>query len=108
MFKWFFGENQTEKIPKKNEDTSKNPQKKFLDISSIRHRSLGGRRQLWCEAANTATMLDNILVHEQNSAPPHTRFYRQDAKYANHLRIFGEICVIADTSNKVGRTNIDT
>ena len=28
------------------------------------------RKQLWCEAANTATMLDNILVHEQNSAPP--------------------------------------
>ena len=28
------------------------------------------RKQLWCEAANTATMLDNILIHEQNSAPP--------------------------------------
>ena len=28
------------------------------------------RKQLWCEAVNTATMLDNILVHEQNSAPP--------------------------------------
>ena len=25
------------------------------------------RRQLWCEAANIATMLDNILVHEQNN-----------------------------------------
>ena len=38
-----------------------------------------------CEAANTATMLDNILVHEQNSAPPYTMFYGKDAKYAKHL-----------------------
>ena len=43
------------------------------------------RKQLWCEAANAVTMLDNILVHEQNSAPPYTMFYRQDAKYAKHL-----------------------
>ena len=27
------------------------------------------RKQLCYEAANTATMLDNILVHEQNGAP---------------------------------------
>ena len=27
------------------------------------------RKQLWFEAANTNTMLDNILVQEQNSAP---------------------------------------
>ena len=43
------------------------------------------RRQLWCEAANIATILDNILVHEQNSAPPYTMFYGQDANYAKHL-----------------------
>ena len=53
-------------------------------------------------------MLDSILVHEQNSAPPYTLFYGQDAKYAKHLRTYGEICVTADTSNKVGRTKIDT
>ena len=35
-------------------------------------------------------------------------FHGQDAKYAKHLRTFGEICVTADTSNKVGRTKIDT
>ena len=57
------------------------------------------RRQLWCEAANTATMLDNILIHEKNRAPPYTMFYGQDAKYANHLRTFREICVTADISN---------
>ena len=66
------------------------------------------RKQLWCETANTAVMLDNILVHEQNSAPPYTMFYRQDSKYAKNLQTFGEICVTADTSNKVGRTKLDT
>ena len=35
-------------------------------------------------------------------------FYGKDAKYAKHLRSFGEICVTADTSNKVGRTKLDT
>ena len=25
-----------------------------------------------------------------------------DAKYAKHLRIFGKVCVVADTDNKVG------
>ena len=65
------------------------------------------RRQLWCEADNTATMLDNMLVYEENSSPPYTMFYGKDAKYAIHLRTFGEICVAADTSNKVGRTKIE-
>ena len=32
-------------------------------------------KQLWCEVASTATMLDNILVHEQDSAPPYKMFY---------------------------------
>ena len=43
------------------------------------------RKQLWCEAAKTATMLDNILVQEQNSAPLYTMFYGRDAKCAKHL-----------------------
>ena len=30
-----------------------------------------------------------------------------DAKYAKHVRAFGEMCVVADTDNKVGRTKID-
>ena len=53
-------------------------------------------------------MLDNILVCEQNSAPPYTMFYGKNAKYAKHLRTFGEICVTDNTSNKVGRTKLDT
>ena len=30
-----------------------------------------------------------------------------DVKYARHLRVLGEMCVVADTDNKVGRTKID-
>ena len=66
------------------------------------------RKQLWCEAANTATMLDNILVHEENSVPPYTIVFGKDGNYAKHLRTFGEICVTAETSNKVEMTKIDT
>ena len=65
------------------------------------------RQQLWCEAAQTATMLDNILVQESAKSPPFTQFFGVDAKYAKHLRVFGEMCVVADTDNKVGRTKID-
>ena len=33
------------------------------------------RQQLWCEAAQTATMLDNILVQESAKSPPFTQFF---------------------------------
>ena len=39
------------------------------------------REELWCEAAQTATQLDNILVQEEGKAPPLTAFFKEDAKY---------------------------
>ena len=69
--------------------------------------TMAKRQQLWCEAAQTATMLDNILVQDSAKSPPFTQFFGVDAKYAKHLRGFGEICVVADTDSKVGRTKID-
>ena len=69
--------------------------------------TMAKRQQLWCEAAQTATMLDNILVQESAKSPPFTQFFGVDAKYTKHLRVFGEMCVVADTDNKVGRTKID-
>ena len=69
--------------------------------------TMAKRQQLWCEAAQTATMLDNILVQESAKSPPFTQVFGVDAKYAKHLRVFGEMCVVADTDNKVGRTKID-
>ena len=69
--------------------------------------TMAKRQQLWCEAAQTATMLDNILVQESAKSPPSIQFFGADAKYAKHLRGFGEMCAVADTDNKVGRTKID-
>ena len=57
--------------------------------------------------AKSATLLDNIWVQDSSKSPPFTQFFGVDAKYAMHLRHFGEMCVVADTDNKVGRTKID-
>ena len=32
------------------------------------------RQEMWCEAAQTATMLDNVLVQEKDGKPPHVNF----------------------------------
>ena len=69
--------------------------------------TMAERQQLWCEAEQTATLLDNLLVQDSAKSPPFTQFFGVDAKYAKHLRGFGEVCVVADTDNKVGRTKID-
>ena len=65
-------------------------------------------KQLWCEVANTVTMLGNILVHEQDIAPLHKMFYDKDAKSAKHLGTFTEMCVTTDTSKAVARLKLDT
>ena len=69
--------------------------------------TMAKRQQLWCEAAQTATLIDNISVQDSAKSPPFTQFFGVDAKYAKHLRVFGEMCVVADTDNIVGRTRID-
>ena len=65
------------------------------------------RQEMWCEAAQAATMLDNVLVQEKGGKPPHTKFYGEDPKYAKYLRTFGEIGMTAISSHKVGRTKLD-
>ena len=35
--------------------------------------TMAKRQQLWCEAAQTATMLDNILVQDSAKSPPFTQ-----------------------------------
>ena len=54
--------------------------------------TMAKRQQLWCEAAQTATILDNILVQDSAKSPPITQFYGLDANYAKHLRVFGKLC----------------
>ena len=69
--------------------------------------TMAKRQQLWCEAAQAATLLDNMLIQDSAKSPPFTQFFGVDAKYAKLLKVFGEMCVVADTNNKVGRTRID-
>ena len=69
--------------------------------------TMAKRQQLWCEAPQTATILDNILMQESAKSPRFTQYFGVDAKFAKHLRVFGEMGVVADTDNKVGRTKID-
>ena len=38
------------------------------------------RQQIWCEAAQTATMLDNIAVQDSAKSPPSTQGFGVDAK----------------------------
>ena len=33
------------------------------------------RQEMLCEAAHTATMLDNVMVNEKDGKPPHTVIY---------------------------------
>ena len=57
--------------------------------------TMAKRQQLCCEAAQIATLLDNILVQDSAKSPPFTQFFGVDAKYAKLLKVFGEICVVA-------------
>ena len=68
--------------------------------------TMSKRQQLWCEAAQTATLQDNILVQDSAKSPPFTQFWSR-CKVCQNLKVFGEMCVVADTENKFGRTKID-
>ena len=54
------------------------------------------REQLWCEAASTATRLDNILVNVKGEETPHKKFFKTEPSYTSHLRILCEIAVSKD------------
>ena len=45
-----------------------------------------------------------FLLQESAKRPPFPDILGVDAKYAKHWRVFGEMCVVADTDNKVGMT----
>ena len=43
-------------------------------IMNLAGFTMAKRQQLWCEATQTATMLDNILVQDSAQSPPFTQF----------------------------------
>ena len=45
--------------------------------------TMAKRQKVWCEAAQTATLLDYILVQNSAKSPTFTHFFGVDAKYAN-------------------------
>ena len=65
------------------------------------------RQEMWCEAAPTDMMLDNVRAQEKDGKPPHMKFYGEDPKYAKYLRTVGEIFMTVISSNKVGRIKFD-
>ena len=65
------------------------------------------RQEMWCEAAQTASMLDTVLVQGKGDKPHHTKLHSEDPKYAKYVRTFGEIGVTAISSNEVARTKLD-
>ena len=50
--------------------------------------TMAKRQQLWCEAAQTATMLDNILVQESAKSPPFTQFFWSRCKVCQAFKSF--------------------
>ena len=47
------------------------------------------KRKFWCEAASTATKLDNMMVRHMEGKPPYYMFFKEHPEYRKHLRIFG-------------------
>ncbi|CAJ1938811.1 unnamed protein product [Cylindrotheca closterium] len=52
------------------------------------------RGNLWAEAADTATKLDTALVYQRGEQSSHQKFWKREARFARHLRTFGEMAVI--------------
>ena len=87
--------------------------------------TMAKRQHLWWEAAQIAKLLESILVQDSAKSPPFTQFFVVDAKYAKHLKFWEkcvlwqikiikwggprwiQMCVVADTDNKVGTTKMD-
>jgi hypothetical protein len=65
------------------------------------------KQMLWCEVAHTATKLNNIMVKDKTEKSPYFLFYGEDPKYQKHLKIFGEMAVIASHANKKTRTKLE-
>ena len=59
------------------------------------------QEELWCEASNTATKLENVCSNKKGEESPYKRYYGQNPKYFNALRTFGEIAIVKDHSKKL-------
>ena len=60
------------------------------------------REGLWCECANTATMLHNILVNHSNDPCPYFKMFNRMPPYHNRLRTFGELGIANNGADRMG------
>ena len=51
------------------------------------------RKSLWAECGKTATDLDGILYGKDQSENSHTKMFKKNSGFINHLRIL-EKCVL--------------
>ena len=56
--------------------------------------TMAKRQQLWCEAAQTATLLACIFIQDSAKSPPFTQLFGVDAKYAKHFIVVLVKCVL--------------
>ena len=61
------------------------------------------RHLLWCEAAATATDVENLLVSRNDNTPARTEFFEKDLAKADSLRQFGEMAIIKIGNNIKGK-----
>jgi len=61
------------------------------------------RTKLWAEAASMMTLIENISVKKRGEKPPYTKFFGKDCRIVPHLRRFGEMAIIKDDTNIIGK-----
>jgi Reverse transcriptase (RNA-dependent DNA polymerase)/gag-polypeptide of LTR copia-type len=52
------------------------------------------RNSLWCEAASTATDVENLLIGRNEDQPARLAFFKKDLPKADNLKQFGEMAII--------------
>jgi hypothetical protein len=61
------------------------------------------RTKLWAEAASMMTLMENITVKKRGEKPPYTKFFDKDCKIVPYLRRFGEMAIIKEEANIIGK-----
>ena len=72
-----------------------NSVRSILNHSNVK---LFSRDKLWSEAAQTATYLEVSQV-KNDMMCPYEKFYGKKPKFWDHLRVFGELAIINNSSH---------
>ena len=61
------------------------------------------RNRMWAECMRTSTILENISKDVGELTSSHEQLFGGIPKYTKHLRIFGELCIVAKRKNIMGK-----